>query len=117
MGKLLNFRHQAFVAQRGRCFYCGRPMWEHDAKQFAAKHGMRQRATEQLKCTAEHLLARRDGGRDEARNIVAACRLCNARRHAGRTDRAPAAEAYRRLVQRRVAAGRWFPLSIRFAPS
>lgn len=109
MGKLSNLRHLAFVAQRGRCFYCSRPMWEHDPQQFAARHGVRQRVARHFQCTAEHLLARQDGGRDEACNIVAACRLCNARRHAGRSETAPTAEAYRARVQRRVAAGRWFP--------
>ncbi|WP_296280672.1 HNH endonuclease signature motif containing protein [Pseudoxanthomonas sp.] len=57
-------------------------------------------------CTAEHLIARQDGGKNTPVNVVAACRLCNLRRHQRPTP-APSPETYKALVQRRMAAGRW----------
>ncbi|WP_254782667.1 HNH endonuclease, partial [Lysobacter sp. yr284] len=32
------------------------------------------------RCTAEHLIARHEGGRNRRENIAAACWLCNQRR-------------------------------------
>lgn len=67
------------------------------------------RLTRLLRSTAEHLVARCEGGRDERSNIVAACHWCNERRHLKRAKTAPSAEAYRQRVARRMAAGRWHP--------
>jgi hypothetical protein len=58
-----------------------------------------------LKCTAEHLLARVDGGLDTRENIVAACGRCNWTRHKRR--RPPAPQAYRVEVTRRTMRGTW----------
>jgi len=59
----------------------------------------------ELRCTAEHLCARQDGGADTRENIVAACLRCNRQRHQG-WKRAPAPETYlqhvRRLLSRKV---------------
>ncbi|WP_371435031.1 HNH endonuclease [Polaromonas sp.] len=51
------------------------------------------------KCTTEHLVAQRDGGQDTPENIAAACERCNWKRHAGRADRAPSPEEFRKEVQ------------------
>ncbi|MDH5274677.1 MAG: HNH endonuclease [Gammaproteobacteria bacterium] len=59
-----------------------------------------------LRCTAEHLRPKQDGGGDTFSNIAAACWLCNKRRHAQRKI-APTPETYRALVQRRVSRKRW----------
>lgn len=60
--KLIHLRRHACKAQAGLCFYCGRPMGKD--------------------ITAEHLVARKDGGQDKRGNIVAAHYRCNADRHA-----------------------------------
>lgn len=99
---LRSLRAQAFQVQHGRCYYCSQPMWQRSPTEVSlpAKLGR------WYQCTAEHLLARQDGGRDTSDNVVAACLLCNLRRHK-RAAPAPSPEAYRALVQRRIAAGRW----------
>ena len=73
------------VRQAGGCYYCTVLMWIDDGVSFARKHELSSRVARWLRCTAEHLLARRDGGRDSRDNIVAACLVCNLRRHRGRT--------------------------------
>ncbi|WP_282097584.1 HNH endonuclease [Luteibacter sp. SG786] len=60
-----------------------------------------------LRCTAEHLTARQDGGRNMASNIAAACWICNARRHRRKFPPPPA--AYRAFVQQRLDKGKWHP--------
>ncbi|WP_343204303.1 HNH endonuclease [Xanthomonas sp. JAI131] len=107
MKLLKTLRTQAFQAQNGRCYYCGAPMWLSSPDEL----DLRPRSARPYQCTAEHLLARRDGGKDTAGNVVAACYLCNLRRHK-RPAPAPSAQAYRALVLRRVAMGRWWPTSL-----
>ena len=55
-------------------------MWTKNAWAFAEQHGLRLEDCVHFQCTAEHVIARRDGGA-EIRNIVAACRHCNLTRH------------------------------------
>jgi hypothetical protein len=55
-------RLQAVIRQSWRCYYCGIPTWEKDVEVFAKIHGLPIGAAQKLKCTAEHLIARRDGG-------------------------------------------------------
>jgi hypothetical protein len=63
-----------------------------------------------LLCTAEHLTARRDGGKNSANNIAAACLHCNRARHGRPKPMDPL--AYQALVQRRIRKGAWHPGSI-----
>lgn len=95
----------AFERQQGRCYYCRFPMWLTDLGGFRVRYKLSKSQALQLKCTAEHLEARSDGGTDSPENVAAACWLCNQRRH--RRRRAPCPEVYRRLVQQRIARGRW----------
>ncbi|MDX2299302.1 MAG: HNH endonuclease [Xanthomonadaceae bacterium] len=77
--------------------------------------GLRKRTLRPLQCTAEHLCARSDGGRDTQANVAAACWLCNQRRHKRKVPLAPT--AYRAFVQKRLSNGRWHPAAIvRHAP-
>jgi hypothetical protein len=99
------WRDQAFKRQSGRCYYCDLPMCNSDVRTFASVHGLSTRQAELRRCTAEHLRARRDGGRDSRANIVAACLICNRRRHARATPLDPL--PYRQLVQERLAGGGW----------
>ncbi len=103
---LSRYRTDAFRRQAGRCCYCTVLMWMDDGVSFARKHELSSRVARWLRCTAEHLLARRDGGRDSRDNIVAACLVCNLRRHRGRT-KAPTPDTYRTRVRHRLERGRW----------
>ena len=76
-------RSHAFHLQAGRCFYCECLMWQgNDLETFRTKHDLTEDQVLQLRCTAEHVIARCDGGSDDASNIVAACHYCNLKRHA-----------------------------------
>lgn len=105
---LSKIRSKALRLQGGRCFYCSVQMWTDDCAAFARRHGLSPRIARWLQCTAEHLQARQEGGRDAVGNVVAACSLCNRRRHAQRKI-APTPEEYSTLVRKRVASRRWHP--------
>ena len=108
MSKLQRLRALAFHRQNGRCCYCDFPVWL-DAPPAPAQGALAAYlASRAMRCTAEHLVARSDGGRDTAANIAAACWLCNYRRHARPKPLAP--DEYRSLVQRRVRRGQWHPV-------
>lgn len=99
-------RHSAFVAQGRRCCYCGVLMWLQSPSELPVPLPS-ARAAKRLRCTAEHLRPRGEGGSDAATNIAAACLHCNNTRHKRRLPPSPA--AYTRDVARRVAARRWHP--------
>jgi hypothetical protein len=102
---IVRHRHSSYIAQSGRCYYCGFPVWENDPSSFARAHNIPATKTNLLKCTAEHLEARKDGGDNSRHNIVAACLRCNQMRH--RLKPAPNPNAYRTLVQKLVMRGKW----------
>lgn len=108
---LAKHRRAAFARQNGRCHYCGFPMWLEDPAELSARFALGVRDAARLQCTAEHLVARQDGGGDGAHNIVAACRFCNATRH--RLSSPPDPAKYRLRVLCRLNAGRWHPKSLR----
>lgn len=103
--KLRRFRKVAARKQNHRCHYCDAPMWTKNAWAFAERHGLRLEDCVHFQCTAEHVVARRDGGA-EVRNIVAACRHCNLMRHAAEAPLP--ADLYRAQVQQHIAELRWF---------
>jgi 5-methylcytosine-specific restriction endonuclease McrA len=102
---LIKSRSTAFERQGGRCYYCDFPMWRGSIEHFARLHGITLGQARQFQCTAEHLVARQDGGGDRCSNIAAACLACNQRRH--RRKQAPEPEQYRKLVQARLDKGGW----------
>ena len=104
-------RRQAFEKQNCRCFYCQFPMWEENEEQFAFDHDIPVKLTKHLKCTAEHLVAQQDKGRDTAENIVAACLWCNRLRHKGRQHKAPDPTTYKLRVEQLVQQGKWHPVA------
>ncbi|MBJ2155250.1 HNH endonuclease [Variovorax sp. IB41] len=83
--RLKLLRHRACQEQGGRCFYCLLPMGRN--------------------VTAEHLVARMDGGKDTRDNIVAAHQRCNESRHALFPGAAPDPETYQCFVLLMAAAG------------
>jgi 5-methylcytosine-specific restriction endonuclease McrA len=101
--RLKTLRVYAFHAQAGLCFYCGLPMWLSSPDEL----GLRPRSSRAYQCTAEHLQARQDGGKDVADNVVAAHTRCNQGRHK-RPGSAPSPDAFRALVQRRIEGGKWW---------
>lgn len=94
--QLLRSRQLAFNRQGGKCYYCGISMW------LACSGG-----PPRLRCTAEHLKARSEGGSNEPENIVAACAHCNQTRH--KRKHPPLPSDFRQEVQRRVQRGGWHP--------
>ena len=108
---IARYREQAFQRQSHRCCYCGFLMWnEKDAGAFRSRHvTLTGKQADDLKCTAEHIIARCDGGTDAAHNIAAACLRCNRGRHA-RAKPLPADE-FARLVKHRIQQGKWHSLN------
>jgi len=108
--KLIRIRAHAALAQSHRCIYCRMPIWEKDSKQFMRQFDLTHREAELLRCTAEHLQAKQDGGRDSRSNIAAACWYCNSRRHQAHAPLDP--DDFAAHVQRRVNKGAWLPGSL-----
>lgn len=105
MSPLQKTRKLKMIEQKGRCYYCDLPMWDNSSHLSAGGKKRTASLKPALRCTAEHLLARCDGGKDAAANIVAACMFCNTRRHMRKQPLSP--EKYRRHVQKRMSAGSW----------
>lgn len=105
--RLVKSRLLAFRRQGGRCFYCRLPIWLDNAEAFQKRYRLSARQHALRRCTAEHLIAQKDGGTSERSNVVAACGLCNWRRHRGRCASTP--RQHRRYVQARVRRGAWLP--------
>lgn len=98
-------RKDAYFRQSGRCYYCQQPMWLDDHGPFVNQYGLTEKESARFQCTAEHLKARQDGGRDDASNIVAACAFCNRARH--RRPKALEPEPYKHFVHRLQSRGHW----------
>ena len=110
MSRLTKLRTRAFFAQQCRCIYCNLPIWEEPYKErFAAALGVPPARLHFLRSSAEHLVARQDGGPDAAANVAAACWWCNWKRHAHRSASAPGPMQFRAEVQRLMAARLWHP--------
>lgn len=86
---IIHLRRLAAKRQANRCYYCNRIMGK----------------TPQMRCTAEHLVARGDRGKDSKANIVAACKFCNSMRH--RSFAHLAVADYRRVVRQQVDCKHW----------
>ena len=80
MSQVRKYRDQAYVRQGGCCCYCQRQMLAASLKG-------------PLRCTAEHLVARCEGGKNSRENIAAACWECNDNRH--RTKRPLSIEKFK----------------------
>ena len=91
-----------------RCFYCSLPVWEQNCRAFARQYGIPKGIARDLRCTAEHLIARQDRGQDVEENIVAACRWCNLQRHQGGRE-ALRPQEWRQEVRALIASGKWHP--------
>ena len=103
--QLARSRLTAFTAQHGLCCYCRKPMWLDGPDEFRSKWNLTPGDTRDRRCTAEHLVARKDGGSDGAKNIAAACIKCNQGRHGRKTPMEP--ERFGEYVRSRMRNGRW----------
>jgi hypothetical protein len=82
-------------------------MWLIDPEEFAELNGLTVQQALRLKCTAEHRLARQDGGTDCEENIAAACWPCNFGRHARKF--ALDFEEFSKHVRNKIRMCRWHP--------
>lgn len=103
--KVFRIKRTKFGLQSGLCFYCRQPMWHHNPEQFAQRHAITVKNARFFQATAEHLVARSDGGLDVSENIVAACWYCNNRRHRARRVLPP--DRYAQKVGSRLSEGKW----------
>jgi len=101
--RIQSLRRQAHERQAGRCYYCGVRMWLASPEELPGVPTIA--AANKLRCTAEHLVARAEGGRDTLENIAAACAHCNHTRH--KRKRPPEPAAYQTEVNRRMRRGGW----------
>jgi hypothetical protein len=85
-------------------------MWLDESSGFQERFNLSLAQAAGRRCTAEHLVARQDGGTDASHNIAAACLTCNASRHNRR--RPPSWFEFIEYVQRRVRRGRWLPANV-----
>lgn len=95
------FKSYAFQSQSGRCYYCDLPMWLDHPDHFALRFGITVSQSKQFQCTAEHLIARQDGGPTSQSNIVAACLFCNRKRHQRKIALNPV--KYKELVKKHLS--------------
>ena len=102
---LIKSRLKAFNLQQRRCIYCELHMWLDQPDAFAKRYKISIKGAALFKCTAEHLLAKQDGGKDVESNIVAACHFCNQKRHKCKKPKDPI--AYKQYVSTRLGRGRW----------
>lgn len=109
--QLQRARERAYISQQGRCYYCGFSMWLHVPEELSEPYNVSADAARPLQCTAEHLVARSDGGGHDEANIVAACIHCNQARH--RLSPPPRADAHKRGVRLQVRNGSWHRRSLR----
>jgi 5-methylcytosine-specific restriction endonuclease McrA len=108
MNHLKKLRKTAFTKQNGKCCYCGFRMWQDSAESFAKQHGITVEQARVFQCTAEHLTARQDGGKDKEPNIAAACWFCNQDRHHRAKPMQP--DIYKHFVRTRVRNDNWHPV-------
>jgi len=85
-------------------------MWDGNPHAFIKQFGITEGIARRFQCTAEHVVARRDGGKDEGPNIVAACLFCNRTRHKARHPED--ATQYANTVRSRLARGGWHPSQV-----
>ncbi len=102
---LIKSRQKAYQSQSGCCIYCFQPMWLKTPEVFANKFKLTERQAKFYQCTAEHLVPRQVGGRDNLNNIAAACKYCNQHRHRLKSVLSP--DKYQRYVQTKVNQKKW----------
>ena len=98
-------RDSSLQRQRGRCFHYGVFLAPAKLEAFAKRFKLSPDQIRPLQCTAKHLKARKDGGKDEPENIVAARRKCNEDRHAHGNDFSP--DKHKAQIAKQIAQHKW----------
>jgi hypothetical protein len=80
-------------------------MWLSEPEAYARLHGTSFAQARRMQCTAEHVIAKCDGGTNALANIVAACLHCNSGRH--RAKLVLNSERFRDRVQRLLTKRKW----------
>ena len=111
MGKLSHIRRTKMLAQKERCYYCDLPMWDPELDHAVPEICRAPVIQRYLRCTAEHLHPRSEGGADTPGNIVAACWYCNTRRHHRKVP--PSPDIHRARVQERMEKGKWLAAQVK----
>lgn len=111
MKKLQRFRKRAYKRQGRRCFYCTCEMWVAESIPFQRRYGGTAGQAKAFRCTAEHVIAKSEGGKCSARNIVAACLRCNSGRHARKHPKSAA--EFAAFVRARLLVVRWHCFDVR----
>lgn len=114
LGQLRRLAFECPNASTGAAFtaayLCGRATARPSRSAFSKRLGISRRVRQTLRCTAEHLIARQDGGRNTQDNVLAACTECNHGRHDGRSDNAPSPGEYLKEVQKDIRGRRHWGL-------
>lgn len=105
--KNFRFKSRAFLNQSGRCYYCDLPMWLDHPEHFALRFHITLPQSKHFQCTAEHLVARQDGGPTSQSNIVAACLFCNQKRHQRKIALSPV--KHKERIKKRLSVQKWHP--------
>jgi HNH endonuclease len=100
--KIAKYRNAAASKQNWICYYCEKPM----GGKGSPFYKLTSENNSNLSATAEHLLARQDGGPDSPDNIVATHKICNRRRHICKQPKLP--KYHLMHVRRCVLRGGWF---------
>ena len=98
-------RAYRFQLQNGLCYYCNQPMWLDNSEEYRRTYRVTKKQARHRQATAEHLIAKSDGGSNSSANLVAACQFCNSRRHRCRKPNSP--NEYAKHVKNRLAHGKW----------
>ena len=107
---ITRIRARAYFRQKRCCYYCRCPMWLDDFLGFCSRNRLVPGLARALRCTAEHVIARQDGGTNHPSNIVAACLRCNAGRHARKLPLP--ADDFMHHVRRRIEKGKWHSFDV-----
>jgi hypothetical protein len=102
---LARLRARAYKSQFVCCYYCGAKMWTKESSGLTEELGITPESAKLFQCTAEHLQARCNGGKDRPDNIVAACLCCNQLRH--RMKEALSPKRHKAMVVRAVHDRNW----------
>lgn len=86
-------------------------MWENNPTEFQKFFKIKKsKVVRLLQCTAEHVTARQDGGKDSKPNIVAACLYCNMTRH--RQKNPLSSIKYKEKVAKKMQLAKWHPVHL-----
>ena len=94
--KLVYLLQAAYAPQSGHRYCCDFHIGENDSVSSARSHDITTADARSFQSTAEHLEAEKGSEKNTQPNIVAACLLCNSKRHRKGTPRPNRIDWFRR---------------------